>query len=629
MKIIAFFKYFLGFGLKFRYDINGLRAYAVIAVVLFHFNTSWVSGGFAGVDVFFVISGFLMTAIIFNGLEKNKFNLFDFYVARANRIIPALAVLCIVLLLLGWFFLSPIDYQALAKHAASSLSFISNIIYWKESGYFDADSYEKFLLHTWSLSVEWQFYIIYPAVLIFLNRYFSINSLRRLILLGSVLGFFVCVYATIKSPNSSYYLLPTRAWEMMFGGVAYLYPLTLRDAHKKIVEMIGLSLILTSYIFIDATIAWPGYFAFLPVFGTFIILLSDRQSSIITNNVAFQLLGKWSYSIYLWHWPIVVLGHYLKIDSWWLIGLPLSVLLGFISFKYIESIDFKYISYFSGKFKFKFKFMWLVLIIISFGLYVYSNDGIVDRYSGEDKLLVVSSVKSQGDWSYPAPNLYKNKLELRYIEGTNGKNVLFIGASHIAQTYPYVSSLENSYNVYYLTKGGCFVTPSMTNDRWSCANLQNYKEILSDIKFDKIVTSFYFFDGYLPTDNKERELEISKRVDEYDEFIEVLKKNAKSVFLIKGEPRGEAFDPKYATRYGLDDFILESEVLESYRTHELALARLKSLDGVTIINPIDYLCSNGVCKTRNNENEFFYKDIDHMRPWYSRKNSTYLSDIFK
>lgn len=145
--------------MEFRKDINGLRAFAVIAVVLFHFNSAWSPGGFAGVDVFFVISGFLMTSIIFRGIEQNSFSVIKFYIARANRIIPALALLCFVLLVGGWFYLTPVEYKALGKHAASSVSFVSNFIYLTEAGYFAASSHEKWLLHTWSLSVEWQFYI--------------------------------------------------------------------------------------------------------------------------------------------------------------------------------------------------------------------------------------------------------------------------------------------------------------------------------------------------------------------------------------------------------------------------------------------------------------------------------------
>ena len=325
--------------MNFRYDINGLRAIAVIAVVLFHFNPYWVPGGFAGVDVFFVISGFLMTGIIFRGLDGSEFNLFKFYVARANRIIPALTALCFVLLVFGWFYLTPIDYQVLGKHAASSMSFMSNIIYWTESGYFDAASHEKWLLHTWSLSVEWQFYIIYPVVLLVLNNFLSINNLKRFLLIGIVLSFSFSVFATMKWPNPAYYLLPTRAWEMMFGGVAYIYPWNLQEDKKRLVEYLGLFLILLSYTFISSIVPWPGHFALFPVLGAYLIIVANRQSSKITNNPVFQALGKWSYSIYLWHWPVAVYGYY-SVKNWSFIGVPISILLGFLSFRLIESNKF-------------------------------------------------------------------------------------------------------------------------------------------------------------------------------------------------------------------------------------------------------------------------------------------------
>ncbi|RXU20280.1 acyltransferase family protein, partial [Pseudomonas syringae] len=139
--------------MDFRKDINGLRAIAVIAVLLFHFHPDWLPGGFAGVDVFFVISGYLITGIILRGLRSGKFRLAAFYRSRAKRIVPALAVLCFALLLLGWFALLPLDYSALGTHVASSLGFVSNFVYWREAGYFTASAHEKWLLHTWSLSV--------------------------------------------------------------------------------------------------------------------------------------------------------------------------------------------------------------------------------------------------------------------------------------------------------------------------------------------------------------------------------------------------------------------------------------------------------------------------------------------
>lgn len=320
--------------MKFRKDINGLRAFAVIAVVLFHFKASWMPGGFAGVDVFFVISGFLMTGIIFKGLENNNFSVLNFYVARANRIIPALAALCLVLLVFGWFYLTPLEYKALGKHAASSIGFLSNVIYWREAGYFDAASHEKWLLHTWSLSVEWQFYIIYPLVLLALKRIFSLKILKSLVIVATVIGFIFSVYATYKWPNASYYLFPMRAWEMMLGGVAFLYPLKLQESNKRLVEILGLILIVGSYIFITGDDPWPGYLALFPVLGTFLVIQAQRNESIITGNIIFQKLGAWSYSIYLWHWPLVVFFYYQYDHN--LIGIPLSIILGYLSYKLIE-----------------------------------------------------------------------------------------------------------------------------------------------------------------------------------------------------------------------------------------------------------------------------------------------------
>ena len=160
--------------LEFRKDINGLRAYAVLAVMLYHFQIPFFNGGFVGVDVFFVISGYLMTRIILQGMEKGNGWLLNFYYGRARRIIPAVLVLCAVLLFLGWFLVLPEDYRKLAKHSVAALTFSSNVTFWKESGYFDVASHEKWLLHTWSLSVEWQFYLLYPLILWVARRLFGL-----------------------------------------------------------------------------------------------------------------------------------------------------------------------------------------------------------------------------------------------------------------------------------------------------------------------------------------------------------------------------------------------------------------------------------------------------------------------
>lgn len=240
------------------------------------------------------------------------------------------------LLAFGYLFLIPLDYKELSKHAAGSVTFISNIIYWKEAGYFDAGSHEKWLLHTWSLSVEWQFYLIYPLVLLALRKTLSIENIKRSILIGAALGFVVCVIVTYRSADAAYFLLPTRAWEMLLGGAAYLYPLRIANKNKWYVEWVGLALIISSYFLASAENAWPGYLAIFPVAGAFFIIQSQRNDSAITNNIVIQKIGLWSYSIYLWHWVIVVANIKFKLDINIFSYLATSIFLGFLSYQLFE-----------------------------------------------------------------------------------------------------------------------------------------------------------------------------------------------------------------------------------------------------------------------------------------------------
>jgi Predicted acyltransferases len=238
---------------SFRADINGLRAWAVISVVFYHFSLSGFGGGFVGVDVFFVISGFLMSGIIYNGLNKGEFSLVSFYLARARRIIPALGMLSLVLLIVGWFVLPPADYSKLGRHIASALGFFSNIQFWSEAGYFDTASHEKWLLHTWSLSVEWQFYMLLPLIMAGIWKVRPDKKLLVLILVALFAGsLYLSATLSVTDSSAAFYLLPMRAWEMLAGGLVFLvanklnYPAGLR----RIVEFIGFSLIVYLYFFL-------------------------------------------------------------------------------------------------------------------------------------------------------------------------------------------------------------------------------------------------------------------------------------------------------------------------------------------------------------------------------------------
>lgn len=326
---------------EFRQDINGLRAWAVMAVVLYHFGVTGISGGFAGVDVFFVISGYLMCGIISGGIARGEFSVWRFYLARARRIFPALIVLCVVALIFGWFFLMPEEYKLLGKHARESLTFSSNLRYFEESGYFDVASQDKWLLHTWSLSVEWQFYLILPLVLMLVSKFLPGRRAVTIVLgLLFVVSLALCLWRTSVAPSEAFYMLQTRAWEMLAGALVFMFGHRgLPDSLRRALELAGFALILATIVLLDKQSVWPGWWATLPVAGASLVLLAARGNSVWTANLPAQWLGTRSYSIYLWHWPLVVALAYLELLSdplWVAVAIFVSILLGHLSYMFVE-----------------------------------------------------------------------------------------------------------------------------------------------------------------------------------------------------------------------------------------------------------------------------------------------------
>ena len=328
---------------NFRLDINGLRAWAVLAVVFYHFGVPGFAGGFVGVDVFFVISGYLMARIISRGLEGGGFSFWAFYASRIKRIVPALLFMCALLLVLGWFCLAPADYSQLVADMRAALVFLSNVNFARSTGYFATDSHEKWLLHTWSLCVEWQFYLLFPLVLFWVWRW---RPQRKTLLwtcglLATISFASACYFSEVK-PRQAFFLLPSRAWELLAGSLVFLCidgrAWGLRFARS--VEILGLFLIGVSITFLSTSVLWPAPWALLPVIGAVLVLVASRNDSFWTANSLAQWLGKTSYSLYLWHWPVVVTLIYLKQqnNSYAIIlGIIISLFLGWASWKWVES----------------------------------------------------------------------------------------------------------------------------------------------------------------------------------------------------------------------------------------------------------------------------------------------------
>lgn len=325
--------------LGFRADINGLRAIAVLAVLAYHFGVAPFRSGFVGVDVFFVISGYLMTGIVLGRLDRGTFSVPGFYLDRARRIVPALVVLVAAVLLLGFWILLPDEYLILAKHAASSVTFLSNILYRNEAGYFDPGLDQKWLLHTWSLSVEWQFYLLYPLLLLAIVKFLPKRWLKPVLATLALASFANMIALSLTIPDTGFFLLPPRAWEMLVGGLVFTSP-ALTGTFARPAQLAGLALILASTLAFTPA-AWPNVWALLPVLGTALVILAARADSRLTGNPISAWVGINSYSIYLWHWPLVELLKRYRHDGEWpwiLAALAASFVLGHLSWRFVERL---------------------------------------------------------------------------------------------------------------------------------------------------------------------------------------------------------------------------------------------------------------------------------------------------
>ncbi|PKF60631.1 acyltransferase [Psychromonas sp. psych-6C06] len=630
--------------MTFRKDINCLRAIAVLAVAVFHFNKHWLPGGFAGVDVFFVISGFLMTRIIFEGIKNKSFSILSFYVARASRIIPALFVLCLVLLILGKFFLINSDYDLLIKHATKSIMFISNFTYWNESGYFDISSREKWLLHTWSLSVEWQFYMLYPLALILLSKATSITKIKFLLLLGTVASFVYCIGVTYKFPNLAYYLLPSRMWEMMLGGLAYTYPLKIKKKYKTHIQQLGLIFIFTSFFFVSKDTPWPGYMAIFPALGTFFVIQARLENSFLTNNVIFQKIGESSYSIYLWHWPLAVSIYHFSLANYFIyIGITLSIIFGFLSHKYIESFNFS-----SFYLKFKKQMLHIILLLIIFGSFTSITYGIIppQLHTSEPSKNIIKINNEQYNKNPRREECMgssNNIPECIYGEGKLG--AIVIGDSHAGSIIRSVEkALPNNMSVLDWTMSGCRTIENIYNIRnkgipdYSCGKFISYIlnkielypniPIIIDTRYStmllgpnepELASRREFVEELITTEKK-----YTLRTDEYittmnNAFIDTVCKLSENnpVFIAEQTPEMKINVPKKMAKEfkkGNTDFRVKLKIQEYNQRHlafQATVAELQNTCNIKIIPIVNNFCDESFCYGDINGRPL-YIDDDHL-----------------
>lgn len=378
-------------GLPYRTDIDGLRGVAVLAVVLFHARLG-CPGGFAGVDIFFVISGFLITSLILRDLNSSKFRLIEFWERRVRRIAPALTVWVAATLIAGWFLYLPDDFDRLGQAVVAQGLVLSNVYHGWRIDYFTPGTDAFPLLHTWSLAVEEQFYIVLPLILMVIHKWFP-KWLKPLLIISCVLSFVLAVWLTKSMPRLSFWILPTRAWEMLLGALLAAYPTLWSSASRWVRELTswgGLVAIFASIAFFDETVPFPGVATLIPTLGTFAFIGANAAATTTGARLLtwspIVFVGKISYSLYLIHWPVIAYADYWYRDEMpWTVRLALmlcSFSVAVLSLYLIET-PFRKGVFLSARRPLFATALCATALLMGAGFWVYQGHGIRSRFDSQ------------------------------------------------------------------------------------------------------------------------------------------------------------------------------------------------------------------------------------------------------
>jgi len=416
--------------LNYRIEIDGLRAFAVIPVILFHAGLELFSGGFVGVDVFFVISGYLITTIIVADIENNRFSFAHFYERRARRILPVLYVVVLVSLAVSSVLLLPQELLSAARSAISIPFFASNFFFWSERGYFGTAAELKPFIHTWSLAVEEQFYIVFPIVLLFLSR-LNKHLSAALLFIAFVLSLTASFYVTKLHFDTAFYFPFTRAWELLIGAfcalVLYKRDHLLSENKSECISLIGLGMIVWSYVSFDSDTLFPYLWALVPTIGTALFILTAANTRYVKQIIGWQhlvFIGVISYSLYLWHQPLFAFARTLDLfEGKEFLFTMIALALSYLSYRFIES-PFRDRSCISTRMIWTLAFL-VTLAIIVFGSLLIMGKGLPGRYAKGDQelLLQLATYKGYNNARFVA-------LESEPFDKDASKKILLVGDSH-------------------------------------------------------------------------------------------------------------------------------------------------------------------------------------------------------
>jgi len=642
--------------LEYRKEIDGLRAIAVLPVIFYHAGFNLFKGGFVGVDVFFVISGYLITTIILSDMEKNKFSIVKFYERRARRILPALFFVMLCCIPFAWLWLIPEHMRDFSESLSAISLFSSNFLFWEESGYFETAAELKPLLHTWSLAVEEQYYLIFPLFLMLLWKSPKRKIFSTLFFIA-VISLIISHFGAFTHPSSTFFLLHTRAWELAIGALIAFYFLYKKsrikfvNSHKLISEISGLTGLVLIWIavfcFNEAT-PFPSFYALIPTVGAGLIIIFSTHDTFAGKILSIKPLvglGLISYSAYLWHQPLFVFARHRNLstpDTNLLVFLSFcSILMAFFSWRFVEK-PFRKQTLISQKKIFIFALSGSIFFI-SFGSYGHLTNGIPNRLDKKTlKLITFSDGRAKGcDETKTNSNGFtciigskKNEPTAALIGDSHSTRLTLALSNRLKEKNRTIIVYSRSWGVPLLDVGASNSTKGEKNREFMT---NAFEEVVKNKKIKDVflfaewanyttggrwknkTTSFYT-DKY----SKEKSLDENQKVFErgLERTLNLLKNADKNVFIIGSVPEYEVYIVDYLAKSShLTKKILLPEELsinkKKYIKRNLEVIKafeiLNKYKNVTYIDAFNIFCKNDSCRyIDENSNIFYQNDGNHL-----------------
>jgi peptidoglycan/LPS O-acetylase OafA/YrhL len=636
--------------LTYRPDIDGLRAIAVVPVVLYHFGVPGFGGGFVGVDVFFVISGFLITSLIFGELREGKFSILKFYERRVRRIFPALFTVIAATFAVAIAVFLPRDLTRLAESAAATAFFGSNFDFWQQAGYFDVGADLKPLLHTWSLAVEEQFYLVFPALLYLLHTK-SRTTLLSLVWALAIVSFGLSVWAVGRYPSAAFYLAPYRTWELMLGAVLALgeFPVPKARWSGELISLAGLGAVAWAVFDFTAATPFPGTNALFPCLGAAaLIYAGEGEATYVKRALSVRpvvFVGLISYSFYLWHWPIHVFSKYVSnsIQSPVQTGalITLSLALAVLSWRFVEQ-PFRRRGLFSRRAVFRIGGAAMLATLCVSGL-LFALHGLPQRFSPDVRRIFTEAddidPRRHGCFNL-SPDAVKEGRACT-IGAARAPLPTFIlwGDSHADAVLPAVDAAARlaGQKGLFIAHGRCppLLHLSLTDEPTGrCAQLNDaalnlaFQTRISEVI---LVARWSYYDqgaGYGPDANEIRhliDLDPPPRPDAsqhatfarmLERTVRLLRSSGKKVVLVAPVPEAGTDVPETMALAAIHGSTRDREPsFESYRTRNAFvlgdLAKLRAKYGVTIVDPASVLCATGRCSLMRDGKPLYF-DHHHL-----------------